>query len=387
MAFEMTTVNETPKKIPWGGECCVLCWTNFSVTKEKINIFGKSALDISSLILRATKVDLSIYVEHEKLAICRTKCYNRLTRYKNAVRKVVEIEEEIKREFDGDISLRVTRLAKDQSSAPEAKKSLSFGDARSSVLRSTPTPKLKTPSKIAPCAIESSIISPIALEVFSHSLILSPAPQNFVKQAFGSFSGDRMYTSTPLRNYKEETQMQHRIELSLPESGDKETKVHLTVEYASKTIRKELKDDYAVLGKAVVHGSPQRIARAVLKNEKLKKFIIEKVLQLMALQVNGLCSRKHPSLLRAATKEGLAEFDLKKLCFEWKERAPIFYAFLMTCASSKGNNNPEWFPSVSVAGSILLKQRNSHMSCCASIMGIMLKSSSLEAHVCRVLIA
>ena len=142
MAFEMTTVNETPKKIPWGGECCVLCRTNFSVTKEKINIFGKSALDISSLILRATKVDLSIYVEHEKLAICRMKCYNRLTRYKNAVRKVVEIEEEIKREFDGDISLRVKRLAKDQSSAPEAKKSLSFGDARLSVSRSTPTPKL-----------------------------------------------------------------------------------------------------------------------------------------------------------------------------------------------------------------------------------------------------
>ena len=181
--------------------------------------------------------------------------------------------------------------------------------------------------------------------------------------------------------------MQHRIELSLPESGDKETKVHLTVEYASKTIRKELKDDYAVLGKAVVHGSPQRIAREVLKNEKLKKFIIEKVLQLMALQANGLCSRKDSSLLRAATKEGLAEFDFKKLCFEWKETAPIFYAFLMTCASSKGNKNPEWFPSVSVAGSILLKQRNSHMSYCASIMGIMLKSSSLEVHVCRVLIS
>ena len=50
------------------------------------------------------KVDLSIYVEHEKLAICCTKCYNRLTRYKNAVRKAVEIEEKIKRDFDGDIS-------------------------------------------------------------------------------------------------------------------------------------------------------------------------------------------------------------------------------------------------------------------------------------------
>ena len=142
--------------------------------------------------------------------------------------------------------------------------------------------------------------------------------------------------------------------------------------------REELKDDYAALGKAIVRGPPQRIARAVLKNETLKKFIVEKVLELMTHQVNGLCSRRQPSMLRATTKEGILEFDFKKLCFEWKEKAPIFYAFLMTCASSKRQDNPEWLPSVSVAGSILLKQRNSHMNGCAAILGILLKSNSLE---------
>lgn len=65
------------------------------VAKEKIYVFGKSALDISSLIIRGTKVDLSVYVDCEKLAICRTKCYNRLVRYKNALHKVDEIGKEI----------------------------------------------------------------------------------------------------------------------------------------------------------------------------------------------------------------------------------------------------------------------------------------------------
>ena len=105
----------------------------------------------------------------------------------------------------------------------------------------------------------------------------------------------------------------------------------------------------------------------MLKNEALKKYIVEKVLQLMTLQLNGLCSRRQPSMLRTNTKEGITQFDFKKLCFECKERAPIFYAFLMTCASTKKQNNPDWLPSVSVAGSILLKQRNPHMNDCAAI--------------------
>ena len=81
---------------------------------------------------------------------------------------------------------------------------------------------------------------------------------------------------------------------------------------------------------------------------------MENVLQLMTLQLNELCSRRKPSLLRATTKGHLTQFDFQnfqKLISEWKERAPIFYAFLVTCASSQ-KENPEWFPSVAVAGSI-----------------------------------
>ena len=81
-----------------------------------------------------------------------------------------------------------------------------------------------------------------------------------------------MFTSTSF--HKAKTHEAHS-KLSPPESREKETKVHLLVEYLSKTIRKELKDDYSVLGKAVVYGFPQKIARTVLQNETLKKFIVE----------------------------------------------------------------------------------------------------------------
>ena len=84
-------------------------------------------------------------------------------------------------------------------------------------------------------------------------------------------------------------------------------------------------------------------------------------------------------MLRANTKEEIVNFDFEKLCFEWKERAPIFYTFLMACATTTRNEiAPEWLPSMAVAGLILLKQRNSHMNGCATVLGILIKLRSLE---------
>ena len=51
----------------------------------------------------------------------------------------------------------------------------------------------------------------------------------------------------------------------------------------------------------------------------------------------------------------------------------------MTVATSKSKNDQQWFPSVAIAGSVLLnKQRNSHMNGCATILGILFKSTSIE---------
>ena len=83
---------------------------------------------IHSLILRAAEADLSVYVGRALAAICRIRCYNRLLRYKRALDRVEEIENEIKQDLTHDGPFRVKRLAKESGQKPEAKKSLKFGD-------------------------------------------------------------------------------------------------------------------------------------------------------------------------------------------------------------------------------------------------------------------
>jgi hypothetical protein len=106
------------------------------------------------------------------------------------------------------------------------------------------------------------------------------------------------------------------------------------------------------------------------------KFVVSKVLDRLAKEVSGLCSRKNPSVLRKTDKEYLTNFKLESLGEEWKNRAPLFYSFLRTCSLKKTNENSLWLPSMSLAGSILLKQRDGNMN--ATAMGILIKMGSKE---------
>ena len=121
-------------------------------------------------------------------------------------------------------------------------------------------------------------LSRIPFGVLNPSTILTPVfspsrPQTLVQKAFASIGTSPMFTSTPRRK----GESHESKELSFPELQEKKTKVYLKVECHNKSINKELKDDNAVLGKAIVNESPQRNARAVLKNETLKKVIEESV--------------------------------------------------------------------------------------------------------------
>ena len=350
---------ETPKKVSSAEGDCFLCKDKIPSLKEKVKIFGKSELQIGALIHRALGVDLGVYVGSENLAICRL-CYNMLNAYNKALKKVNQIVDGIKQKFESNRPLHIKRLSKDSTKAPEARKSLSL-DSNPSGEISRDHHCVSAFTKLPP-VFGFGAISPMApLSIFR-------AP-NCVQSSgiVGPMQLCLMSSSTPKTPRK------------ISERSITETKVYLSVEYPSRTVRKELNDDLAVLGKAIASGFEQRIAKAILKNVKLKKIVVEKVLQLMTSQINGICSRKQPSMLRANTKEEIVNFDFEKLCLEWKERAPIFYAFLMTCATTTRKEiAPEWLPSIAVAGSILLKQRNSHMNGCATVLGILIKSRSLE---------
>ncbi|XP_074619605.1 uncharacterized protein LOC141878531 [Acropora palmata] len=146
-----------------------------------------------------------------------------------------------------------------------------------------------------------------------------------------------------------------------------------------------LAKDYEAIAKALTFGPPQRLAKAVLKCKLLSKHVIESVLNLLSNEVSGLCSRKTPSLLRKCGKEDLANFKFQSLCYEWRERSPLFFSFLMTrCISGRSRDQAvKWLPSAVVAGSVLLKQRNQEMNATASVLGVLLKTGSIEANLNR----
>ena len=127
-----------------------------------------------------------------------------------------------------------------------------------------------------------------------------------------------------------------------------------------------------------MYGPPERTAKAVVKCKLLTKRMLQNVLRLLSSGVCGLCSKSNTSLLRKCDKDTLIKLDFQSLCEEWKDRAPIFYSFLMTCCSIQLSRDESWFPSMAVAGSVLLKQRKFQMNALASVLGILIKTRSIE---------
>ena len=167
---------------------------------------------------------------------------------------------------------------------------------------------------------------------------------------------------------------------STPRSSgvQEQSQVQLKIQYPSKNVNKSLTGSYQSIGKALAHGVPSQIAGAVMNCHSVRKHIVEKVLKIVNKEVAELCSTRKPSILRKIEKKDLEKFDLQLVCDEWRERAPVFYSFLLTSAINKRTKSFDWFGSLAIAGSILLKQRNKDMSAAASVIGILLKSKSVE---------
>ena len=74
----MACVDETPKKIVGSKSICFLC--GCTLNKERVRIFGKSSVDIQSLIKAAIDVDVTVFSLRE-IFICTANCYRSLIRF------------------------------------------------------------------------------------------------------------------------------------------------------------------------------------------------------------------------------------------------------------------------------------------------------------------
>ena len=357
---------ETPKKIIDSEYKCFLC--DAFTHSSRVKIFGKSGLDIPRLIESAVGENLGKYENSGSQMFICTKCYKRLLRLEKAKKNLEGIKEEICGIYQS-INRRVKRQITDanvsENIAPHtttkpssAAKSLKFTES-STTATNDDFPTTCTSSDSGPAEV-------------SENFLAWKSPQYsgaVIRQTFGA----PLLSSTPVSS-TQKTSNQSKASIE-------NTTVKLSVSYPSKTVNKTLPKDYEALGKSLVHGPPSRIATAVLKCAPLTHLVIEKVLRLLKAEVGDLCSKKNPSSLRNCTKEALINFDLEKLCNEWKERAPLFYSFLLTVTSGKSQKSTTWFPSMAVAGSILLKQRNPQMNATASALSLVLKTRSTEVKI------
>jgi len=355
---------ETPRKVVDADSQCFLCSSRPPI-KERIKIFGKSSVDIEGL-LKSIEIDVSRYFNASSLFICSRICYKRLLKLKKLQNELNSVKQTLIEAFPQTRTKRLRSNTDDQDDqyikidAFESK--VSQSNAVKS-LRFQSTCSTTTCTSSTNCYLLDQAPSSIIFGVDDD--VLSSQEATFIPPPiFPPMPMLLNLTSTPIR-------------IPRPESSrvNPASCVKLSVHYDSKTVNKTLPKEYELLGKALAHGPPQRIAKAILNCLTLKKLVIEKVLRLVCSEASDLCSRKEPSLLRKTGKSDIVNFSFQSLCEEWKTKAPIFYAFLMTVARSK---NATWLPSVAVAGSVLLKQRNTQMNATATTLGIMLKTGSIE---------
>ena len=338
---------------------CFTCKGEEINKNKRTRLFGKCKThDFASILRGIVKIDLDIYSDEcgPTSFLCRD-CANKLKRLDEANKSVSELNTYFQDLFHGreltqnneakrrlhDTSFEVTDVTR---------KSLKYDD-----------PVILDADRVS--SSEENCVSLFNTQPFR--------PTDTVEESFkpGQLSqaltiSDPILMSTPKKapvNKKNE-----------------ESKVTISVKYPSKLKNKNIVGDFAKIVKAILHQNPKGVANVVVKSKSLREKVIDCLLQLIKTEIDGLCSVKNPSILRKTTKEDLLEFSLEKVCSEWAERAPIFYLFLRGCCSKCKSTAKdfEWFPAMAVAGSVLLKQRNKHMNALASIIGLIVKTKSLE---------
>jgi len=363
----------TPKKLVLGESECFLC-NDSSEKSNRVWVYGRSSLNIGELIQRAIDVDLSSFQNKSQIFVCR-KCYKTLCKLQRLQGSVDELCSDIKKSFTASQShVRVKRMPATQTefqtlfTENAVKKCNLQPRLQPKSLQFTDNTSVHLPGVIVNGSVDTQPFQPTQ----SLPVVTATAPVVIAHPVIP------LACSTPKskRDRNQNVKDNNFDQCS--------TQVTLTVKYHSKTIKKELTGEFASLGKAIVHGStpdPDKIARAVMKSDSLCNSVENLVLEKLSSQLNQLCARKKPSLLRQTDKDALLNFSLVKLCEEWKARAPLFFSFLMSCATNINNNNTKskfCLPGVAVAGSVLLKQRNPQMCALGTVFGVMMKTRSAE---------
>ena len=148
-----------------------------------------------------------------------------------------------------------------------------------------------------------------------------------------------------------------------------------------------LSDEFTSLGIALVRGTFSQIANAIFKVKRLKVEITKCLLRELSRECRELTSKKTPSILRKTTADNIRQFELRKVCEELKQRAPLYYSMLLTSAVPNTRkhdmNAPDFLPSVAVAGSILMRERCMFLNATQIMVSLVVKFSAIQVMYTR----
>ena len=276
-------MGETPKKVVESCNKCFIC-SSIPTSKNKVYIFGKTSTDLAGIIRSSLEFDVKKYHEDSNLFVCR-QCFQQLTKYERAAKKLREIKQELLTAFRNREQLREKRLARDENrDDPET---INNGDVRVSAAKSlrfsTETshvysdPAACTSYTTRPPLAQSTPV-PSSRQAFLFTGI-SPiqTKNNTFSDSLGDVHGD-------LRNVSKD------FHLSKPGCSDS-TIVKLHVHYPSKNVNKTLVGSYQTLGKALAHGVPSQIAKAVMNCPTVRIHVLSSVIKAVSKEVSGLSAR------------------------------------------------------------------------------------------------
>ena len=123
---------EMPKKVVESSNNCFLC-SSIPASKNKVYIFGKMSTDLAGIIRSSLEFNVKKYHKDSSLFVCR-QCFQQLTKYGRAVKKLREIKRELLTAFRNREQLRVKRVAHDENSNDQQWRCASECYEKSSVL-------------------------------------------------------------------------------------------------------------------------------------------------------------------------------------------------------------------------------------------------------------
>ena len=234
-------------------------------------------------------VNVRNFSASEQLFICRAQCYQRLTKFKRALDNLKKAKSELEEVYKATVH-RTKRLSKDDAEGDVAKEVYEHVEqsTRGKVAEVLRFPQTTT-------CTSSPGPSPVALSEGQRCVLdepfcgfLSPIQGNggdLLKRTFintiAHTCSRNVVTSTP-RNKSRNS-----------EDNSQTSNVKLSISYPSKNVNKTLHGSYELIGKALVHGIPSRIANAAINCQPVRKHIVEKTLGILKKEVMELCSKKN----------------------------------------------------------------------------------------------